>query len=218
MQAAAKESPPDAGGISPDSIREQFDKVYHNLVSASDRIRNILSHVSRLSPNASSTGHRHFDIDEAVSVSIHMLEERIQSATHRFSHQPAENIPPAIGNPRHLRQALINLLLNACQALEHPEQAVIVRTFALPATSGAVIEIRDEGRGIPPEILSQVRFPFFTTRRSQKALGMGLSIAERIISDMGGLLQIDSVAGEGTLVSVQLPTAPTGDIEEENND
>jgi len=112
-----------------------------------------------------------------------------------------EELPPLAGNAGGLRTALMNILINARQALAGSGE-IRLRTYR--EGDEAVIEIRDSGPGIPPEVLDRVTEPFFTTKGAG-GCGLGLSIARKVITRHDGDLKIKSQPGEGTTVTVRLP-------------
>jgi two-component system NtrC family sensor kinase len=103
-----------------------------------------------------------------------------------------------------IRQALANLVLNACDAMAHGG-TLFVRSASDPVNGMVEITIRDTGHGMPPEVLSKVLDPFFTTK--EKGTGLGLSVVYGVVERHGGRLAIDSAVGEGTAVTIRLPVA-----------
>ncbi|HEY3396627.1 MAG TPA: response regulator [Armatimonadota bacterium] len=110
-------------------------------------------------------------------------------------------VPPVMGNAGGLRTALMNVMINARQALEGGGE-LHVRTFA--EGGDVVVEIRDTGVGIPEELLEKVTQPFFTTKGTEGS-GLGLSIARKVVSRHEGDLSLASRQGEGTTVTIRLP-------------
>lgn len=121
-----------------------------------------------------------------------------------------------MGNATQLQQVLLNLCSNACQAMGDGGvltlETRIVGREALPAAHRPPVADRylelavaDTGKGIPPEILSRVFDPYFTTKDSGKGTGLGLSLAQNIVLDHDGLIAVESRAGEGSRFSVYLP-------------
>ena len=107
------------------------------------------------------------------------------------------------GNPHQLEQVFINLISNACQALEERNQAISV----VASENGRWIDIliSDEGVGISRENLPQITDPFFTTKREEGGTGLGLSVTSQIVEAHGGDLSFQSEIGKGTEVRVRLP-------------
>ena len=107
--------------------------------------------------------------------------------------------------PDQLRQAFMNLLMNAIQAMKG--RGILCLSTALTGTS-AVITIGDSGPGIPKQHLSKVFDPFFTTKGQGEGSGLGLTVARRIIKKFGGDIRIESQEGNGTSCIVTLPVIP----------
>jgi signal transduction histidine kinase len=118
-------------------------------------------------------------------------------------------VPVVQGSPQELGQVLINLLVNAMQAV--PDRAAsdnLVGVRLAPASELGWVELQvyDNGDGIPQEVLGRVFDPFFTTK-SQGGPGLGLAISRRIVEEAGGTITAESETGRGTSFTVRLPVA-----------
>lgn len=117
------------------------------------------------------------------------------------------DMPLLLGNMQRIEQVIINLVVNACQALPDRSRSITIRTsFDAPA-SEAVLEVADQGVGIAAENLPRLTESFFTTRREEGGTGLGLSVSARIVREHGGTLSFESSPGEGTRVILRLPVA-----------
>ncbi|MBL0219471.1 MAG: HAMP domain-containing histidine kinase [Myxococcales bacterium] len=105
--------------------------------------------------------------------------------------------------PRAVSQALRSLITNA-QDASPPNSSVVVVVRRDGASLS--ISIRDRGRGIPADVQARIGEPFFTTKAPGRGMGLGLFLARAVIEGVGGTLQIDSIAGEGTEVRARFPT------------
>jgi PAS domain S-box-containing protein len=125
------------------------------------------------------------------------------------------DVPPVVGNPGRLEQVLVNLLLNAAQAFPQakPENEVLIR--AALAGERVMVEVRDNGVGIPPEHLKRIFDPFFTTKPVGVGTGLGLFISHAIVSQLGGELQAESELGRGTTMRMLLEPATASPIRPE---
>src|SRR5262249_42107206 len=115
-------------------------------------------------------------------------------------------IPPVAGSPAQLNQVFLNLLVNALQAIEatHRTDGQITITTAAE-NDEVVVEVADNGCGIPVEALPQIFDPFFTTKGIGDGTGLGLSITHGMVQDHGGRLEVESDLGQGTRFRVFLP-------------
>jgi len=105
-------------------------------------------------------------------------------------------------DPNQMNQVLLNLLLNAIQAMDKPGA---IHVSLRRDRDGAIVTVADEGKGIPPEILPNIFRPFFTTKGH--GTGLGLSLARRIVEAHGGTIMVRSEVGKGTQFMVRLPIA-----------
>lgn len=107
---------------------------------------------------------------------------------------------PVQGDPRRLKEALINLVSNAIEATPNGGR-VVLRVRA--STTGITLEVRDTGRGISPEELERLGTSFFTTRPN--GTGLGVVLAQGVINQHGGTLEYKSTVGHGTTATIQFP-------------
>jgi len=125
---------------------------------------------------------------------------------------PDESDPEAVCDAILLRQALINLLRNAVDAIPEGEGQIQMTTRVRPAESGGrdlvEISVEDSGRGIPEELLPRIFEPFFTTKKD--GTGLGLALVQRAVEEHGGELRCNSVPGKGTTFRLIIPARPAG--------
>jgi signal transduction histidine kinase len=120
-------------------------------------------------------------------------------------------VPPAMANPNQIQQVLLNLLINARQAM--PQGGRVVIKLAQDLESGTVdLIIRDNGCGMTPEVMHRIFDPFFSTKIGPDAsgkggTGLGLSMCRDIIEAHHGRIRVDSTPGKGTAFTLKLPVA-----------
>jgi signal transduction histidine kinase len=118
-------------------------------------------------------------------------------------------VPSVRGEEGRLAQVMVNLLINAAQAIPAgaKDRNEILARCITGDDGWIVAEVRDTGSGIAPENLQRIFDPFFTTKPVGVGTGLGLSICHGIVVAMGGTIQVESVVGEGTTFRVRLPPA-----------
>ncbi|MBT8764158.1 GHKL domain-containing protein [Desulfohalobiaceae bacterium Ax17] len=104
-----------------------------------------------------------------------------------------------------MQEALLNLILNAIQAIEKPPGRIIIRCKKDNINNQAVIEIEDNGKGIPDDVQDKIFDPFFTTKGPSEGTGLGLSIVYNVVKKHGGHLKLRSKLGQGTTFTIYLP-------------
>jgi len=120
-------------------------------------------------------------------------------------------LPPVLGDGGQLQQALLNLLLNAEQAMRaRTTRKIRVGARHVPESDAVELFIADSGHGIPDENLRRIFDPFFTTREVGEGTGLGLSICYGIVRDHGGQISVESRVGQGTTFKMLLPARARG--------
>jgi signal transduction histidine kinase len=106
-------------------------------------------------------------------------------------------------DPHQLSQVIINLILNAKDAVS--EDGVITVSTSRTLNGGVEIAIRDNGTGIPKEVMDRIFDPFFTTKEPGKGTGLGLSVSQRIVQTFNGNMSVESELGRGTIFKIVFP-------------
>jgi signal transduction histidine kinase len=140
-----------------------------------------------------------------VDLVIQLLEHRLNSYEVRIEVIRKRPLPQISADPEQLKEVLVNLVVNACEAMKKGGHIVISEEETIERPTGKMVEIRvsDDGPGIPEPLADKVLQPFFTTK--EEGTGLGLSIASRIIEEHGGRLNLTSTEGMGTTFTITLP-------------
>jgi signal transduction histidine kinase len=142
------------------------------------------------------------DLGQLLEDVAGVVEARAQAAGVRVERLPASASPRVRGDGRRLKEALLNLVLNAIEATPPGGR---VELGVEPAGTGAVLTVRDTGRGMPAAVLARVGTPFFTTREA--GTGLGVVLARTVVVQHGGRLEYESHPGQGTVARITLPPA-----------
>jgi signal transduction histidine kinase len=145
------------------------------------------------------------NIKQLITHYSFMIRHQTIKYSNNFNLDIENDLPDLSGNSQKILQATHNLLMNAFLSL--PDQSCKVDISAsYNRTTGCIqMSIQDEGVGIPPDVFRHIFDPFFSTWSKHGCVGLGLTVAKRIIHDHGGELSIDTEPGKGTIVSVSLP-------------
>ena len=169
-----------------------------------ERIRVIVHDLSTFSRVDEESEPAIVDVHEVLDVALKMAAVEIR---HRAQVKKEYGSPPTVlANPARLGQVLLNLLINAAQAIQEgavERNRITLRTKA-DFAGRAVVEISDTGCGIPETLQKRIFDPFFTTKPVGMGTGLGLSICHGIVSGMGGELTVESAVGEGSTFRVAL--------------
>ena len=183
--------------------------LFSGITDSARRIKTIVDDLKNFARPAHVELSRDIDINDVVKQSITLLHNMIIKSTVNFSVEYGQDIPLIRGNPQQLEQVFINLIQNACQALENNQQAIHVFTGCDASIKRVIIGVKDEGPGISPGNLKFIMDPFFTTRRNKGGTGLGLSVSSGIIQGHHGELNVESAVGKGSTFTVLLPAGET---------
>lgn len=228
------------GGSSYSRIRDKLPRIVEVVEESAQRIRRIVDDLRDFSRVAPASDHQSFDLGEVTQKAIRLVGSSINKATSRFDTDFAPGLPSVWGNPSRMEQVVVNVLLNACQALPAPEdggvrepcdlgaprdqrdrgdrgdrgdrhvRGITVSTTAAPDGRSVVLTVTDEGVGIAPQDIPRLTDPFYTTKRASGGTGLGLSVSAGIVQEHGGSLDFISEPGRGTTVRLVLPVSGGG--------
>ena len=180
-------------------ILEDLDDILVDLRDGSERIVTIVSglkqysHPSRQAPVPT-------DLNDVIRVAIEL--SRNEFKYHAKLETDLNELPPIKANSGELTQVLVNLLVNAAQAI--PEHGRIwVRTARVE--NQVEVRVGDTGTGMAPELIDKIFDPFYTTKDVGKGTGLGLSISQRIVNEHGGQIEVISEPNNGTEFVLRFP-------------
>lgn len=142
------------------------------------------------------------NINDVIEETIKLISNRLNLQNIGLEKDLGE-LPPIVADPAQLRQAFLNLLINAAEAIQDSTGKITVRTRYLPDEKMVMVEISDTGVGIKEEDLGKIFDPFFTTK--EKGTGLGLSVVYGIINAHKGHISVKSKVGKGTTFTIKLP-------------
>lgn len=203
---------------------ELAGKVSGEIGAQVERAANIINHLREFG--------RKSDLDELEKVNINkpindvftVLGQQLKLRQIKVNLDLDENIPPILGVRNRLEQVFINLVMNARDAIEEkremthgeaPEGVLSIRSYMEAGKVVAVV--RDNGNGMPESVKEKIFEPFFTTKEITKGTGLGLSISYGIIKDYEGAIEVESMAGSGTIFKISFPAlAADEDLQKES--
>ncbi len=147
---------------------------------------------------------REFDLTDIAGEALMMLRASIPSMIALVDH--IEPALPMMGDPGQLHQVLVNLVVNAAQAIGDRRGTVTVRAQRENDGSHIRLSVADPGCGMDGVTRERVFEPFFTTKEVGKGTGLGLSIVHGIVTNHGGAIAVESAPGQGTRFDILLPT------------
>lgn len=204
-QHVARQGDFPVAGTSYSRLRDRIPSMVASIDADARRVSDIVADLKDFAREKPAEMRDRVDVNDVVQKAIGLATNLIRKSTQHFSMTCAPDVPTFKGNAQRIEQVVINLVVNACQALTADDQPVTVTTRWARDSDQVVIEVRDAGAGIPDEVVQRIKDPFFTTKRDDGGTGLGLAISEKIVQDHGGRLTFESTPLKGTTVRVFFP-------------
>ncbi len=179
-------------------------KVLEKIERQTFRAAKIVNGLLNLARPSQGEALQHVELNVVVNDVLALLEHQFKTSSIQVRKELTATAPIVPGIEYKLQQVLLNLLLNARDAMPKGGWLSIATRFE---NGHAVVEVSDTGVGIPAEHLARIYDPFFTTKPIGRGTGLGLSITYGIVQEHGGTLACDSAAGKGTRFTLMLPLA-----------
>jgi PAS domain S-box-containing protein len=186
-----------------DRLQPVLEKITQQTFRASEIVNGLLN-FSRLG----SVEFAQVDVNAMVRDTVLLLEHQMRSSGVAVELNLVEGLPAIAGNRGKLQQVLVNLILNARDAMPANSGRVNLSTSA--ASKGVEIRVADNGVGMPEEVVRKIYDPFFTTKSNpaegqRKGTGLGLAVTYGIVQEHSGTIEVSSTVGEGTVFRLEFP-------------
>jgi two-component system NtrC family sensor kinase len=179
-------------------LSSYLDIVYNETSRVSKAVSSLLAFSRKTKPEF-----RPVKIDALLFETISLTEYQMRLQDIKVERRLATNLLPVMADQGQLKQAFLNLLLNAIDAM--PNGGTLTLSTRNARRQNVVIQIADTGVGISKECYSHIFEPFYTTKKTGSSVGLGLSVVYGIIRDHNGSIKVDSTVGQGTVFTVRLP-------------
>jgi signal transduction histidine kinase len=169
------------------------------------RMARIIRELRQLAEQERAGAGRPLDPAQPVRAALHEVREELQSRGITLSCELSEQVPQVLGHADQLQKVVMNLLQNALTAM--PSGGRLCVGLAAVEGDAVCLSVKDTGKGIPAPMRERVFDPFFTTKDEPGRVGLGLSVAHRIVEAHHGRIRVESDEGQGTTITVILPAA-----------
>jgi signal transduction histidine kinase len=190
-------------------LENEFDqntdqrKLAHDILDEVDRLNNIVGNLLSLARPAQSNPEE-IDIRREIERCANFIETKAKSQNIKVETDFEKNLPKLRFDPAELRQVLLNIMMNGLQSM--PEGGLLlIKASCVTGSDRILIQIGDEGPGIPTDLRQKVFEPFFTTKAG--GTGLGLAICNSIVKRYNGEIWIEQTKGGGTEVKISLPVS-----------
>jgi signal transduction histidine kinase len=183
----------------PGQVADDLDKIVKAALHVREIIKKLMFFGRQTPPRMTSV-----DLNEAIREALSLMEPRAASQRVRVVQRLDPQSPLVIADPGQILQVLVNLMVNAIQAM--PDGGDLTLSTRI-GDEAVFLSVEDSGTGMSEEILKQIFVPFFTTKEVGQGTGLGLSVAHGIVTAHGGTISVVSEPGSGSKFEVRLPAA-----------
>ncbi len=185
-----------------EKAREAIEKLLARSREGTERVKQIVQDLRTFSRTDEADLQEVF-LNQEIDRTLTLMEPRLKSGVE--VERDYGDLPPVRCYAGQLNQVFMNLLMNACDAMDGRGH-ITVRTR--PEAEGVRLEFRDDGPGMPEEVMERIFEPFYTTKPVGQGTGLGLSLSHGIVERHGGRMEVRSALGEGTTFVLHLPLEP----------
>jgi PAS domain S-box-containing protein len=175
-----------------------------------DRAAKVVSDLRMIARQTQESGAEHepTDLNDIIRHVLKVRRYALETGNVEMREDLADDLPRVMANRGEIEQVVLNVVVNAEQAMraQRGDRRLVVRTR--PTSEGAAIHVVDNGPGMSPHQLERIFDPFYTTKAPGEGTGLGLSLVHTIISEHGGNVHVESELGKGTAFRIDLPRAP----------
>jgi signal transduction histidine kinase len=188
-------------------FRENIPILLDDMMGGANRIKKIVDGLRNFAKKDEGLLTDEVDINQLVQNNLRITSKEVRRHA-RLELNLDSAIPTFKGNIQKLEQVLMNLLINAAQAIEKDEGLIVVETCMNKQKNEVLVKIIDNGKGMDYNTKKHIFDPFFTTKRDKGGTGLGLSISYGIIQEHKGRIEVDSQVGAGTTFTIHIPLLP----------
>lgn len=208
LEAHAVENPGFAiGTMSLPQLLQEIPDMLHAMETSGQRIAALIQRVREYCAPNHCIQHAPVSINKVVEQAIALTRKYVADATGSFTQTLADTLPPIQGNPHTLEQLVVNLLMNASQAVRQNRGNVTIATAH--HEDAICLQVTDTGCGMAPDVRDRLFDPFFSTRQTNGGTGLGLAIVLAVVREHGGTIQVESTPGIGSSFRIQFPLTNT---------
>jgi len=193
------------GGLTYEFLKENLPQLLSDIELAANRVAKTVSSLKDFTRQSSITDKKPMELNTAVLNALRLIETTVRKSNILLVYELAEKSPIIEGNLQSIEQIIMNIAINAAQAIKHTRGQIKIATGRQETKGKVYITVSDNGQGIDPAIIDKIFDPFVTTRQAEGGTGLGLPITYNLVEAHGGEITFNSKEGEGTSFTVAFP-------------
>ncbi|CAB1064415.1 hypothetical protein D1BOALGB6SA_9209 [Olavius sp. associated proteobacterium Delta 1] len=194
------------GGFAYDFLEDNLVQLVADMELAAHRVAKTVSDLKNFSKQSNVAEKAPMQINSAVNNAMRLAKTTLRKSSVQVNLSLEDDLPRIEGNLQSIEQIILNILINAVQAIDHKRGEIEISTGFQVKDGRVFINIKDNGKGISSAIADKIFFPFVTDKQNEGGTGLGLSVTYTLVKAHQGEVIFDTRAGCGTSFTVYLPT------------
>jgi len=195
------------GGFTADFLKDNLAQLVADMEMAANRVTKIVADLKNFSRQSNIAEKHLLNINTAVTNALRLAQTTLRKVAIGVRTELAPDLPEVEGNLQSIEQVVLNIVINAAQAIDHTHGEILIQTGFSLKDGRVYLRVTDNGRGVSPAMAERVFLPFVTDKQAQGGTGLGLSVTYSIVQAHGGEIFFENRAGgAGAAFTVQLPT------------
>jgi signal transduction histidine kinase len=194
------------GGFAYDFLTDNLDQLVADMEMAAHRIAKTVSDLKNYSRQSNVAEKMPLQVNSAVKNALRLAQSTLRKSDVNIKLNLADDLPDIEGNLQSIEQIVLNITINAIQAVNHNQGEIEIKTGLRIKDGMVYIRISDNGRGISPAIADKIFLPFVTDKQSEGGTGLGLSVTYSLVKANDGVIDFETSRDRGTSFNVYLPT------------
>ena len=198
------------GGLTSDYLKENLHQLLSDIDFAANRIAKIVEDLKNFSKQSDVSKKESINVNTVVENSLRLAKSTLKKSRISVEMALKEKLPDIEGNRHSIGQVLLNIILNAFQAIDHDHGKILIKTGYDIKSGHVFISVSDNGPGIDPSIANKILDPFVTNKHAQGGTGLGLSVSYNLVKAHGGEITFRNRENQGAVFSIYLPVKGVG--------
>lgn len=194
------------GGFTYDFLEDNLTQLVADMDMAANRVAKIVSDLKNFSKQSNVAEKSTMQVNAAVKNAMRLAQTTLRKSGVRIQPDLDENLPLIKGNLQSIEQIILNIIINAIQAIDHMDGIIRITTGFQRKDARICLQITDNGSGISDAIADKLFLPFVTDKKAEGGTGLGLSVTYGLVQAHGGDISFETREGNGTTFTVLFPT------------
>ncbi len=194
------------GGFTYDFLQDNLTQLVADMDMAANRVAKIVSDLKNFSKQSNVAEKSMVQVNAAVKNAMRLAQTTLRKSGIRIQLNLDEDLPLIEGNLQSIEQIIINIIINAIQAIDHSDGIIRIATVFQRKDARVGLQIIDNGRGVSEAIADKLFLPFVTDKQAEGGTGLGLSVTYGLVQSHGGEISFETQKGRGTTFTVLFPT------------